>query len=418
MMLKAKVIAIGDEILIGQIVNSNAAYIGQKLYEAGIPAYRMITISDEEQPLLDELKDSMENYDVTIITGGLGPTHDDLTKPVLVKFFEDELIFNEEVMKDVEQIFTSRNIYMPEMNREQAMVPKSAKVIRNKNGTAPGMWFEKGGKIFVSMPGVPYEMRTMMDEYVIPTVKEYFKGKIDSVLKYRTILTTGIGESMLFEKVGDLKEELGSGKLAYLPSASGVRMRVEVIAKSEEEAESRLDELERIIRDKAGEYIYGTDDAKPEEMIGEELKKRGLTLSIAESCTGGRISAAIVSVEGSSKYYEGGVCSYSYDAKVDLLGVNREELEKHGAVSEEIAIQMVEGVRKRFNTDIALSATGIAGPGGGMPGKPVGMVWIGYSDKSKTYAKKFNFGNDRGRNIERTTVTALEILRRELNKMD
>jgi nicotinamide-nucleotide amidase len=298
------------------------------------------------------------------------------------------------------------------------MVPKSAKVIRNKNGTAPGMWFEKEGKIFVSMPGVPYEMTAMMDEYVISNVKEFFKGRIDSVLKYRTILTTGIGESTLFEKVGDLKEKLGEGKLAYLPSASGVRMRVEVIAKSEEEAESRLNELEKIIREKAGEYVYGTGDAKPEELVGEELKKRALTLSIAESCTGGRISSAIVSVAGSSEYYMGGVCSYSYDAKVGLLGINREMLEKQGAVSEEIAIQMAEGVRKRFNTDISLAATGIAGPGGGMPGKPVGMVWIGYSDKNKTYAKKFIFGNDRGRNIERTAVTALEILRRELSKMD
>lgn len=416
-MLNAKVIAIGDEILIGQIVNSNAAYIGEKFYEAGIPAQRMITIGDEEQALLDELKDSIENYDVTIITGGLGPTHDDLTKPILVKFFGDELVFDEEVMKDVEKIFTSRNVYMPQSNREQAMVPKTAKVIRNKNGTAPGMWFEKEGKVFVSMPGVPYEMKTMMDEYVIPNVKEFFKGKIETVLKYRTILTTGIGESTLFEKVGDMNEVIGEGKLAYLPSASGVRLRVEVIAKSEDEADKRLDELEKYITERAGEYIYGTGDAKPEEIVGEELKKKGLTLSIAESCTGGRISAAIVSVAGSSEYYEGGVCSYSYDAKVHLLGVDRETLEKYGAVSEEIAIQMVEGVRKKFNTDIALSATGIAGPGGGMPGKPVGMVWIGYSDKNKTYAKKFNFGNDRGRNIERTSATALEILRRELSKM-
>lgn len=411
--MRSKVISIGDEILIGQIVNTNASYIGDKLFQAGIPADRMVTIGDEEQVLVDELRDSLENYDVTVITGGLGPTHDDLTKPILVKFFNDELVLDEAVMSDVEHIFKSRGIPMPEMNREQAMVPKSCTVIRNKNGTAPGMWFEKDGKIIVSMPGVPYEMKGMMDEFVIPHIKDYFKERIDYVMRYRTILTTGIGESSLFEKVGDLKDVLGDGKLAYLPSPAGVRMRVQIKAKNDEEAENILDRIEKVIQEKAGEFIYGTGEEKLEMKLGEGLKKKKYNLAVAESCTGGLISSTIVSIPGSSDYYLGGVCTYANEAKMEVLGVNPETLRLYGAVSEQTAKEMAEGVRKRFNADVSVSTTGIAGPAGGSEEKPVGLVWIGYSDKDKTYAKKFNFGDDRERNIFRATTKALEILYKE-----
>ncbi|MCB0721847.1 MAG: competence/damage-inducible protein A [Ignavibacteriae bacterium] len=415
--MKTKVIAIGDELLIGQIINSNAAYIGEKLYASGMPVQKMVTISDEEQSLINELYDSMANYDVTIITGGLGPTHDDLTKPILTKFFGDELEFNEEVMEDVEKIFTSRKVYMPESNREQAMVPKTAKVMRNKNGTAPGMWFERDWKVVVSLPGVPYEMKAMMEEYVVPGLKEYYKDRIRTVNKYRVILTTGIGESTLFEKVGDMKEQLNGGKLAYLPSASGVRLRVEVQANSDKEADTKLDALEKYIRDKAGKYVYGTGSESMEVTIGRELLKRKLTLATAESCTGGRISATIVSVAGSSEYFNGGACTYSNKAKRDVLGVKKKTLKKHGAVSAQTAKEMAKGARKKFKSDIAISTTGVAGPTGGSDEKPVGLVWIGYSDKKKTYAMKFYFGNDRGRNIERSTMAALEVLRCRLNEM-
>ena len=260
--MRSKVIAIGDEILIGQIVNSNASYIGDKLFQSGIPVEKMVTIGDEEKALMDELKDSMQNYDVTIITGGLGPTHDDLTKPVLVKFFNDELIFDDEVFKDVKEIFISRGVVMPEMNKEQAMVPKTCTVIRNPNGTAPGMWFEKEGKIIVSLPGVPYEMIAMMEEFVLPKLGEIFKDKIDYVLKYRTILTTGIGESTLFEKLGDLNDILNGGKLAYLPSAAGVRLRVQVKEKNSDDADRLLDEAEKFIREKAGDFVFGIGDER------------------------------------------------------------------------------------------------------------------------------------------------------------
>lgn len=414
--MKSKVIAIGDEILIGQIVNSNAAYIGEKLYEVGIPVDKMITIGDEEKPLQDELKDSIDNYEITIITGGLGPTHDDLTKPILVEFFDDKLEFDEEVMKDVARIFKSRNVYMPESNREQAMVPKNATVIRNKNGTAPGMWYEKNGKVIVSLPGVPYEMKSMMEEFVIPKLREKFENKIDYVLKFRTILTTGIGESTLFEKVGDLKDILNGGKIAYLPSVSGVRLRVETKAKTEDEAEQFLDKVEKEIRNKAGDFVYGVGDEKIEKILGDKLNKLKLKLSVAESLTGGMISSTIVNIPGSSDYYQGGACTYSNEAKMVVLGVKKNTLEKYGAVSEQTAIEMAEGVRKRFDADVSVSTTGIAGPTGGTPEKRVGLVWIGYSDKSKTYAERFHFGEDRIRNIERTTMKALDILLNELKK--
>lgn len=412
--MRSKVIAIGDEILIGQIVNSNAAFIGDKLFQTGIPVERMVTLPDEEQALLDELSDSMANFDVTIITGGLGPTHDDLTKPILVKFFDDELVFDQDVMKDVEHIFKGRGIQMPEMNREQAMVPKSCDVIRNKNGTAPGTWFEKGGKIVVSLPGVPYEMIAMMNEYVIPRLNEYFKNKIDYVMRYRTILTTGIGESSLYEKVGNLKDILNGGKLAYLPSASGVRMRVQIKAENDVEAEKLLDKIENIIRDKAGDYIFGVDNDRLETKLGESLKKKKLNLAVAESCTGGMISSTIVAIPGSSDYYLGGVTSYANEAKMEVLGVKEKTLKQFGAVSEQTAKEMAEGARNRFNADVSVSTTGIAGPAGGSEEKPVGLVWIGYSDKDKTYAKKFNFGDNRERNILRATTKALEILYKEV----
>lgn len=411
--MRSKVIAIGDEILIGQIVNSNASYIGDKLFQSGIPVEKMVTIGDEEKALMDELKDSMQNYDVTIITGGLGPTHDDLTKPVLVKFFNDELIFDDEVFKDVKEIFISRGVVMPEMNKEQAMVPKTCTVIRNPNGTAPGMWFEKEGKIIVSLPGVPYEMIAMMEEFVLPKLGEIFKDKIDYVLKYRTILTTGIGESTLFEKLGDLNDILNGGKLAYLPSAAGVRLRVQVKEKNSDDADRLLDEAEKFIREKAGDFVFGIGDERLEMKIGEALKRNKLTLTVAESCTGGMLSSTIVAIPGSSEYYLGGVTSYANEAKVEVLGVKEKTLKEFGAVSEQTAKEMAEGARKRFNSDIAVSTTGIAGPAGGSEEKPVGLVWIGYSDKNKTYANKFNFGNNRERNILRATTKALEILYKE-----
>ena len=413
-MLISKVISIGDEILIGQIINSNAAFISSRLYSIGIPVKRIVSIPDREEELLLELTDSVENFDVTIITGGLGPTHDDITKPVLTKYFEDELITDEEVLEHINDLFKKRNIKMPESNEEQATVPRNSKIIWNDIGTAPGLWFEKDEHIIVALPGVPFEMKTMIDKIVLPMLKEKFASKINYVLKSRSILTTGISESGLHELIGDVSKFIGESKLAFLPSPKGVRLRIDVDANDEDTAKKKIDEIEQTINNKAGKYIYGTDDDFLEKIVGDLLLKRNLTLATAESCTGGLLSSRITDVSGSSQYYAGGVCSYSNDVKINVLKVSKGTIEKFGAVSKESALEMANGIRSILKTDIGISITGIAGPSGGTDEKPVGLVWIGYSDKTKTYARKLMFGSIRERNKIRAAQMALQILRKEL----
>jgi nicotinamide-nucleotide amidase len=412
--VRSKILSIGDEILIGQILNSNASFIAEKLFSIGIPCERIIVIGDDESELINELDDSVKNFDVTIITGGLGPTHDDLTKPVLVKYFKDELIRDEEVLKQIKKLFADRNIVMPKINESQADVPKNSIVLKNENGTAPGHWIEKEEKIIIALPGVPYEMKPMIENDVLPRLKKIFKENLNYVLKQKTLLTTGITESGLFEKFGDIKDYIQENKLAFLPSAEGVRIRINVIAASEKEAEERIAKIENKIRSIAGDYIFGIDKDTLEGVIGKILIEKKLTLSVAESCTGGRLSSRVVNIPGSSEYYMGGVCTYSNKEKVKILKVKEQTLKNYGAVSEETACEMALGVRELMETGIGISTTGIAGPDGGSKEKPVGLVWIGYSDKNKTYAKKFLFGNDRERNIVRASQMALEILRREL----
>ncbi len=351
---------------------------------------------------------------MTIITGGLGPTHDDITKPALVKFFGDKLITDEKVLEHVKNIFSSRNLRMPEVNSGQALVPYGSKVIWNANGTAPGIWMEKNDKVFIAMPGVPFEMKPMFDNEILPLLRKKFSGQIKKILLQKTFLTTGIGESTLSEMLGDIKELTGESKLAFLPSSVGVRLRVNVAGKNENEAGEKLKEIEYKIIAKAGEYVYGINDDELEKVIGDILRRRKMTLSVAESCTGGMISSKIVSIAGSSDYYAGGICSYSNKEKISLLKVSEATLIKYGAVSEETAMEMAKGVRELMQTDYAISTTGIAGPSGGSEEKPVGLVWIGFSDKEKTYAKDFLFGDNRERNIQRASQRALEILRREL----
>lgn len=412
--MKSKIISIGDEILIGQIVNTNAAFLGDRLFSIGIPVAKTVVISDEEAELLSEFEDSFQNYDVTIITGGLGPTHDDITKPVLLKFFKDEFVRDEKVLAHVRNIFSSRNINMPKVNEDQALVPKNSKVIWNANGTAPGIWIEKDKKIFIALPGVPYEMRSMIENEILPELKKRFSSGSGKVYLQRTLLTTGLGESSLNEMIGNVKEIIGESKLAFLPSATGVRLRINTEGKNEEEAAEKMNIIEDKLRSKINNLIYGSDKEELEKVIGDILTERKQTLSIAESCTGGMISSKIVNIPGSSNYYEGGVCVYSNIEKIKILNIKEETLKKYGAVSEATAMEMAEGVRRLMGTDFSLSTTGIAGPSGGTDQKPVGLVWIGFSGKEKTYAVSFNFGNNREINIQRASHRALEILRREL----
>ncbi|MEO8666104.1 MAG: competence/damage-inducible protein A [Ignavibacteria bacterium] len=416
--MKAKLITVGDEILIGQIVNTNAAFIGDRLFSIGIPLEKTVVIGDDESIMLQEFEDSLKNYDVTIITGGLGPTHDDITKPALVKFFNDELVTDEKVLAYVKNIFSSRNLPMPESNNGQALVPKNSKVIWNSNGTAPGIWIERDNKVFIAMPGVPFEMKGMVENEVLKMLRNKFSWSINTFLMQKTLQTTGLGESTLHEMIGDVNEIVGENKLAFLPSTAGVRLRINVKGNSEAEAKNKLKEIESKIREKIETYIFGTNDDELEKVIGNILAERKQTLSVAESCTGGRISSKIVSVPGSSRYYIGGACVYSNKEKFDLLNVSRETIEKYGAVSEQTAIEMAEGIRSLMETDYALSTTGIAGPTGGTEEKPVGLVWIGFSSKEKKYALKFLFGNRRDINIERSSQRALEVLRRELLKIE
>ncbi len=413
-MPNSKIISIGDEILIGQISNTNSQFIAEKLFSIGIPVKKIITIGDTKEELVAELNDSLLNFDVTVITGGLGPTHDDLTKPVMTEFFGDELITDENVLENVRNIFKSRGIKMPEINREQALVPKNAMIIWNRNGTAPGMYFEKEGKHFISLPGVPFEMKPMLVDSVIPMLREKFTDKIDYVIKSKTILTTGIGESSLFELIGDIKQLTGDDKLAFLPSPTGVRLRIDICASDEEHAKAKLTIVENKLKEKIGDYIFGYNDDLLEEIAGKILTEKNLTLSTAESCTGGLLASLITDISGSSKYFLGGVNVYSNESKINILKVDTDLIQKKGAVSEEVALQMALNVRKMFGSDYSLSITGIAGPEGGSSEKPVGLVYIGFSSKEKQYSRKYLFGNRRDNNKLRAAKMALEILRKEL----
>lgn len=412
--MKTKIISIGDEILIGQIVNTNAAYIGDKLFSAGFPVEKTIVIGDEENILLEELKDSMDKYDITIITGGLGPTHDDITKPTLIKFFDDKYISDEKVLEHVKNIFRRRNIKMPAVNIAQALIPSRSIVIWNESGTAPGIMFEENGKIIIAIPGVPFEMKALIDNEIIPLLRKKFLSDVSKVYLHKTLLTTGTGESTLNEMLGDINEIIGDSKLAFLPSVTGVRLRINAEAESEPEAQQKIISIEKKIRAKIQDFVFGVNDENLESVIGKILKGKKQSLSVAESCTGGKISSRIVSVPGSSEYYIGGVCVYSNIEKIKLLNIKEDTLSKYGAVSEQTAIEMAEGVREIMKTDYSVSTTGIAGPSGGSEDKPVGLVWIGFSSKNKSYAMKFLFGEERQRNIERASQRALEILRREL----
>jgi len=414
-MVKSKIIAIGDELLLGQIENSNAAFIAQKLYNIGIPVHRMVTIGDVREELILELEDSLKNFNVTIMTGGLGPTHDDITKSTLVNFFNDKLILNESVLEHIKKLFENRGMEMPEINKEQAFVPSKAKIIWNENGTAPGFWIEENNKIFISLPGVPFEMKPMITDSVIHMLKEMVVPLLGYYQKSKTILTTGITESALAELIGDVKTIIGeNNKLAFLPSATGVRLRIDVTADSEENADLVMSKLIKKVTEKIGKYIYGFDDDTLNKIVHNQLVKKGLTISTAESCTSGMLASALTEFSGSSSFFIGGINSYSNVTKIEILGVNADTIHKYGAVSEETAIEMATNVRKKFNTDIGISITGIAGPTGGTDEKPVGLVYIGYSDEKKAYAIKNLFGNNRERNRLRAVNAALSILHFEL----
>lgn len=406
------IITIGDEILYGQILDSNSQWISAELDKRGIRTRRKTAIGDNEEEILSVLKEAEERSDLIIITGGLGPTSDDLTKPCLVKYFNTTLAMNEEALQDVTLFFEKKGKPLTELNKGQAMLPANCRMIHNYAGTAPGMWFEERNKIFISMPGVPFEMKEMMKNFILPKLAGRFNT---SIIYHKIIKTSGIGESFLADKINDWEKQLPSGiRLAYLPSPGEVKLRLTTTATKKQEAEGAIRiELEKLVKI-IPEYIYGYDEDALEKVIGELLKEKKFTIATAESCTGGYLAQTLTSIPGSSAYFWGSVVAYQNEVKQHILNVKEETLKKYGAVSEQTVKEMAEGIREIMKTSIGVSTSGVAGPAGGTPEKPVGTVWIGYSDSKRTIARKLSLGDNREMNIRLTGIAVFNLVREML----
>jgi len=410
--ITAELLTIGDEILYGQIVDTNSQWMSVELSNVGIRVIRKTSVSDQEDEIITAFAEAEKRADIVLITGGLGPTSDDLTKPCLAKYFNCEIKIHEEALEEVTEFFKSRGRELTEINRQQASLPVCCEKISNKMGTAPGMWFERHEKIFVSMPGVPHEMKRMMTDIVLPKLIKSFKTP---VISHKVIRTSGIGESFLAEKISPWEKTLPSHiKLAYLPGLSEVKLRLTAFGEDRKKLQEETEDLVKKLLPLAGEYIYGYGEDPLEIVIGNTLRQKKLTLSIAESCTGGYLSHLITSIPGSSDYFLGSIIPYAYDIKMRQLGVKPETLEQYGAVSEQTIIEMANLVRAKFNTDIGVATSGIAGPGGATQDKPVGTVWIAYSDKHQTVARKLQLSKDRLINIKMTSVIVMNLIRLSL----
>ena len=410
----ASIITIGDELLIGQVIDTNSAWMAQELNKNGIWVARRVAVGDVWDDIWQALDEESRRSSIILITGGLGPTADDITKPLLNKYFGGKMIVDQKALENVKYIF-ERVLKRPMIDRNlrQAEVPDSCTVIPNKRGTAPGMWFERAGRIFVSMPGVPHEMKGMMTDDILPTLRERFQLPY---IAHRTLLTAGIGESFLAEHIKTFEEALpASIKLAYLPNYGMVRLRLTIQAgdpKDTATAETLLQDQFNTLKGLVAEWMATDEDITLQEAIGRLLKTRGKTLGTAESCTGGYIAHLITSIPGSSHYYKGSVVSYDNEVKMHSLGVSPDTLAAHGAVSEETVREMVRGAMQQLDTDYTIATSGIMGPDGGTPDKPVGTVWIAVGNRQNILAQKFSFRFDRLRNIELTATNALNQLRK------
>lgn len=412
--MKAYLITIGDEILIGQIVDTNSAWMGQQLNLNGAHITGIMTVSDEADSIVQALEQGLRSADVVLMTGGLGPTKDDITKKVLAEFTGGQLAFHEPTYQRIERFFRQLGRQPTEAHRLQSYMPDNATLLTNSMGTAPGMWFEVEGKVVVSMPGVPYEMKALMQEEVLPRLRERYPLER---IAHRTLLTAGEGESRIAERVADLEEALPAHiKLAYLPNLGRVRLR---LSSRGSQSDQYLDELEQWanrFKERVEDLLFGEEEDRLEAVVGQMLKARGLWLSTAESCTGGYLSHLITSIPGSSAYFLGGIVAYSNTLKQEKLGVRAATLEAGGAVSEATVREMVAGTLQHFGGDIAVAISGIAGPGGGTPEKPVGTIWVAVGDHNVTEAYLLKAGKDREKNIEYTGAHALNFIRRFLKK--
>ncbi|MBC7887174.1 MAG: CinA family nicotinamide mononucleotide deamidase-related protein [Ferruginibacter sp.] len=410
-MTEATIITIGDELLIGQVIDTNSAWMAQQLNKAGIRVARRVAVGDVWEEIWNTLDEESKHADIILITGGLGPTADDITKPLLCKYFNGTMIVDEGALENVVNIFT--NILKRPMiarNLKQAEVPDTCQVILNKRGTAPGMWFQKEGKVFVSMPGVPHEMKGMMTDDVIPGLGKHFKFPH---IAHRTLLTAGVGESFLADLVANFETALPAHiKLAYLPNYGMVRLRLSSSGVEKDAIEMEVQQFFDTLQISVKDYLVTNEDEPMQMVVAKLLLAKNNTVSTAESCTGGYIAHLLTEKAGASAYYSGSVVSYSYKAKEDLLQVDKYTLETKGAVSEEVVVQMATGALKNIKTNYTIAVSGIMGPGGGIPGKPVGTVWVAVGDNKNIVSEKFNFRFDRQRNIELTATYALNMLRK------
>jgi nicotinamide-nucleotide amidase len=418
--MRAEILTIGDEILIGQITNTNSVWIAQHLNLMGIKVVHMASVSDDKTAIIKAFGDAEQRADFVFITGGLGPTKDDITKKLFAEYFNTILENDENVLSHVKSFFDKRGREMNEANRQQALVPKGCFVIHNQNGTAPGMWMQKDKTVFISMPGVPYEMKTMMADIILPKIKS--ENKLAHIY-HKTVLTQGLGESFLAEKIAKWEDNLAAKniKLAYLPQPGMVRLRLSAYGDDFEVIKKTVEKEIGILKILISEYIfgyeeYGHEPPSLEKIVSELLRGRKKKIALAESCTGGYISSLITSIAGSSEIFNGAVVPYHNHIKHELLQVDNSIFEQYGAVSKECVIQMADQAKIKFHSDYSIATSGIAGPAGGTPEKPVGTVWIAVSSPEKTLALKFIFGDDRQRNIQMTAAAALNMLRKIILK--
>lgn len=407
--MQAEIITIGDEILIGQIVDTNSAWLGQHLNEIGIKVVRITSIQDNRDSILETVREAMENSDLVIVTGGLGPTKDDITKHTLAELFGCGLVRHEPTYEFLSRLMEERNLDFNELNKGQALVPECCEVLPNRNGTAPAMWFEHSGTVLVSMPGVPFEMKAIVTDELIPRLRQHYNLK---AIVHKTAITFGIPESALAIRIAGWEESLPDYiRLAYLPNPNGIRLRLSAYEVDGDMGMAEIDEyfekLENIIPDN----FIGYGDTTLAGYVAGMMVSRNETLSVAESCTGGVLAATFTAMPGASEYFLGGVVAYSNDAKANILGVSADDIKQYGAVSRQVAEQMAQGVRHITNSTYGVATTGIAGPSGGSEEKPVGTVWIAIASAENVYAKLFNFGQLRQENIRRATANAINMLR-------
>lgn len=408
--MTVQIITIGDEILIGQIVDTNSAWMGQQLNFIGARVTEIQSVSDTKAEIIEALDRAAGKADVVLVTGGLGPTKDDITKTALAEFFGVDMEFHQASFDRIVSMFEKRGRSMTPAHREQCYMPTNAQILVNKMGSAPGMWFEEKGSVFVSMPGVPYEMKYLMEYEVLPRLQKHFPIE---AISHRTILTVGEGESRIAAMLEDFEENLPTDiKLAYLPSLSNVRLRLTGRGEDETVLNEKLDVKAKELSAIVEQFVYGYDTETLESVIGKMLVKAGKTLATAESCTGGYLAHKITAISGSSAYYKGSVIAYSNEVKMAQLGVEAKTLEEYGAVSEPTVRQMVRGAIDLLKTDIAVATSGIAGPTGGTPDKPVGTIWVAVGDKNQIQTRKLQLNKTRLKNIEYTTVVALDMIRK------